>query len=123
MAVQLGTFPPAKVRVTCCGVVINVPFVPQVSELGNAAMLTADGTVPACVTITVCPAILKDPIRLCEPLFAVTDQFTVLPETTTEAQVTFEVAVAALQVDELGVTVIAPDEAAAVRFNVLALTM
>jgi len=121
VAAQFGAVPPAKVMLTCCGVVISVPFVPQVNELGNTAMVTAEGTVPACVTVTVCPATVKDPILLSEPLFAVTDQLTLLPETEADAHETLELAATAPQVLELGVTVMPPDEAAAPTFNAPAL--
>jgi len=86
-------------------------------------MLTADGTVPACVTIIVCPAMLNDPILLCELLLAVTDQLTEVPAAETEAHETFELAVAAPQVVELGNTVMIPEEAPAPALNVPAFTV
>ena len=66
---------------------------------------------------------LKTPVLEAELLFAVTDQLTALPDTETEAHDTLDVAVGALHVLALGVTVITPDVAAApvlklVEFNV-----
>jgi hypothetical protein len=99
------------VRLTDCGVVVRLPFVPKVSELGNTVIVKTAG-VADCAIITVWPAIVNDPFLLCVPAFAVTDQFTVLPEAAAVAHGTLELTGTTGQVVTLGVTNIVPEEAA-----------
>ena len=122
MAVQLGPGPPEKVRLTGCGVVVRVPFVPKIRELGNRLIVTLT-TVPDWLIATVCPATLKDPTLLLELLFALTDQATASPETVALAQDTLELAVGLPQGDPLGVTVIVPDPPAAPTLRLLGLNV
>jgi hypothetical protein len=100
-------------------VVVKVPLVPKVSELGKTVIVKTAG-VADCAIVTVWPAIVNDPFLVCVPAFVVTDQFTVLPETEATAHGTLELAATSGQVGALGVTNIVPDEAALPRVRLMA---
>ena len=91
-AVQLEPGPPANVTVTDCGGADPMPLTMNVRELGNTDRVP-ETTVPDCNIDTAWSAICKDPVLLSEEALAVTDQLTLVPETDTVAQATFELAV------------------------------